>query len=237
MAGKKSTHIEVWKEIPGFDGFDVSSEGRVRSFWKTSLVMVGRTCSRPRIKVETPKVLNQSVSGESYARVSLHGKNHRVHVLVLTAFAGPRPAGREACHSDGNPLNNRSDNLYWGTPHQNALNKTDHGKNRSAKLSRKDVERLIALRKEGTTIAALSKLFGIGEGSVYRRLKPYGLPKTMKTPKLSHLQIEELCTLRRNGMTIGQLSERFRVGQTTVWLLITKRGFKPLESRFGRYSP
>lgn len=44
-----------------------------------------------------------------------------VHILVAEAFLGPRPGGMEECrHLDGDKLNNRADNLRWGTRPGNA---------------------------------------------------------------------------------------------------------------------
>lgn len=50
-----------------------------------------------------------------------------VHVLVLTAFVGPVPAGMEGCHIDGNRANNRRDNLKWGTHRENVADQIRHG--------------------------------------------------------------------------------------------------------------
>ena len=50
-----------------------------------------------------------------------------IHVLVLTAFVGPRPYGMHACHSDGDRLNNRLTNLRWDTVRENALDRVRHG--------------------------------------------------------------------------------------------------------------
>ena len=43
----------------------------------------------------------------------------RVHRLVLEAFVGPCPAGLECRHLDTDPLNNRLENLVWGTREEN----------------------------------------------------------------------------------------------------------------------
>lgn len=43
----------------------------------------------------------------------------RVHVLVLTAFIGPRPAGMVSRHLNDIPTDNRLENLAWGTQKDN----------------------------------------------------------------------------------------------------------------------
>jgi len=40
---------------------------------------------------------------------------------VLEAFVGPAPEGHEGLHGDGDPANNRLDNLRWGTRSENNI--------------------------------------------------------------------------------------------------------------------
>ena len=61
------------------------------------------------------RILKLSPSGK-YWTVRLRGKTHMVHVLILTAFVGPRPDGYCACHGpDFDTANNRLSNLRWDT--------------------------------------------------------------------------------------------------------------------------
>lgn len=46
---------------------------------------------------------------------------------MLTAFVGPCPDGMEGCHNDGDPHNNRLDNLRWDTRANNARDAIRHG--------------------------------------------------------------------------------------------------------------
>lgn len=87
--------------VPGFeDAYAVSDEGVVISFH--------------RLK---PKTLKLSCAGGQRAHLKFsarkHGtmKNYYVHRAVLEAFVGPCPPNHEACHIDGNPGNNRLENL------------------------------------------------------------------------------------------------------------------------------
>jgi hypothetical protein len=45
--------------------------------------------------------------------------NLKVHRLVCEAFHGPCPPGLETLHGDENGLNNRPENLRWGTRKEN----------------------------------------------------------------------------------------------------------------------
>jgi hypothetical protein len=53
--------------------------------------------------------------------------NYGVHQLVLLAFRGPRPAGMETRHLDGEPTNNTPGNLIWGTHKANMEDRVRHG--------------------------------------------------------------------------------------------------------------
>jgi NUMOD4 motif/HNH endonuclease len=115
---------ERWLPIPGYDGYEVSDHGRVRSLdrvvksrWGTPKPIKGRD-------------LVQSSQGR-YKVVSLHKegrmKTVRVHQMVLLTFVGPRPEGMHGCHRDDDPDNNRPENLYWGTPAQNSRDMVNNG--------------------------------------------------------------------------------------------------------------
>lgn len=54
-------------------------------------------------------------------------KNVRLHQLVAAAFV-PNPLGHKlVLHSDGNPANNKADNLRWGSHRDNAADARRHG--------------------------------------------------------------------------------------------------------------
>lgn len=101
---------EEWRPVVGFEGYDVSDQGRVRS-WRTNAGKLGLTCRLLR------------PSGQRYLHVAL-ARNGRmehpnIHVLVLEAFVGPRPQGSWACHGPNGAMDNSVSNLYWATPSRN----------------------------------------------------------------------------------------------------------------------
>jgi hypothetical protein len=94
-----------------------------------------------------------------------------VHSLVLRAFVGPRPAGMCCCHRDGDRVNNRLENLRWGTyKDNNGTDKARHGRvvrgERSphAKLTEVAVKALRELHAEGErgALKTLVAWYGIG---------------------------------------------------------------------------
>lgn len=116
---------ENWLPIAGWDSlYEVSSEGRVRSVPR---MVNGGNGSRA---VRGGRILKQSVT-RGYAHVTLSDRtrtrNARIHVLVASAFLGPRPDGLNACHRNGDSANNAASNLYWGTQLENIHDKRAHG--------------------------------------------------------------------------------------------------------------
>lgn len=104
---------EQWRPVVGFAGYEVSSEGWVRSFVR----------STPRVMAATP-------SGDGHLRVHIGGRsgsNRLIHQLVLEAFVGPRPLGYVTRHLNGDPTDNRVENLAWGTQSENNYDAVRHG--------------------------------------------------------------------------------------------------------------
>lgn len=107
---------EAWAFIPGYEGaYQASSLGRVRS--------VNRTIIRGGRPVRLRGVLlAQTTGNKGYKQVNLaNGTTRRVHRLVAAAFLGSQDA-LQVRHLDGDPANNRLENLAYGT---NAVNQQD----------------------------------------------------------------------------------------------------------------
>lgn len=117
---------------------------------------------KPRLG-EVWRALKPHSNPSGHLRVSLgKGDLRYVHVLVLEAFVGPCPEGMECCHWDGDPSNNRLDNLRWDTPKANHADSVRHGTavfapgtsstrgegNPSSKLTEDQVREIDRLEKE-----------------------------------------------------------------------------------------
>jgi len=114
---------ERWLPIPGYEGhYDVSDLGRVRSWFGLA---------------PGTHILKAWAKGTEHPRVALwlDGQrfDHRVHSLVMLAFVGPRPAELETRHLDSNHLNNRLDNLAYGTHSENEQDKVRNGTHHNAR--------------------------------------------------------------------------------------------------------
>ena len=110
--------MEIWKEIEGHTGYQISDYGRVRSFKNNRHGL----CN-------TPHILKTDINSNGYERVCL-GNNHRmfVHKLVANTFV-PNPDNYPIVrHKDDDRLNNRADNLIWGTQADNIQDAIERGR-------------------------------------------------------------------------------------------------------------
>jgi len=169
--------MEIWKEICGYEGqYAVSTFGRVKS-----LTRVVRQESRAGVfydRAMREKILApRPDSTGRYLLVNLStqnsSKNFSVHRVVLEAFVGSCPVGMEGCHNDGNPLNNRLDNLRWDTKSSNNSDKVAHGtdnrgeRQHNATLTNVQVAAIKSEIKLGDRIAVqVAKLFGTTPGVI-----------------------------------------------------------------------
>ena len=131
---QQHTQDEVWLPVVGYEGrYEVSSHGNVRSLDRLVPYSDGRI-SLKRGRQLKPMRSNGASEGGRHLKVELGRKNLRyVHHLVLEAFVGPRPTGYAGCHNDGDPANNRADNLRWDTYRGNQLDQLAHGTHPFAK--------------------------------------------------------------------------------------------------------
>lgn len=163
-----------WKQISWAPGYEVSDGGRVRS-WRTN----GGRVARPK-----PKYLKPDSDRMGHLRVTLSvgGVTTRrmVHVLVLEAFVGPRPPRQHGCHNNGNPADNRLENLRWDTASGNNRDKEAHGtwqgreNNPAAKLTDEQVEAIKVRLGNGEKHRDIAAVFGVSKSTVTRINKGHG---------------------------------------------------------------
>ena len=151
--------VEEWRPIPGYDGYEASNLGRVRSVDRW--VEQRRRDGFHRRRFLRGKVLAQRSQG-GYRYVPELDYAHR---LVMLAFEGPPPDGMEVAHGDGVRSHNRLGNLTYKTPSSNQMDRVGHGtSNRGersafAKLTEHDV--LMIRQVSDETQVALAKRFGV----------------------------------------------------------------------------
>lgn len=118
---------ETWLPVSGYEGlYSVSDWGRVRSEDR-----IINNAGSGTTYIQRGKILKPSHDGKGYFRVNL-SRNARarvayIHQLVMRTFVGPQLAGVDVCHADGNPANNRLDNLRYDTRAANIVDCQRHG--------------------------------------------------------------------------------------------------------------
>ena len=164
--------MEVWKPIPGYAGYEVSSEGRFRTYRPKN--------GRGPILLEPREINPRALVGKPYLRVTLTndaGKqvDRKAHVLVLLTFRGPAPTSKhQTRHLNGNHKDNRLDNLVWGTPQANAQDRIVHGtqlRGQDIHISVltedqvREIKAEIPNWKRGTT-ATLARKYNVGRSTI-----------------------------------------------------------------------
>lgn len=99
--------MEIWKNIEGFEGYQISNLGRVKSFKRTK-----------------ERILKGSITG-GYIQVEIDKKLKSIHQLVAIAFLNHKPCGHKLVvnHIDHNKLNNKVENLEIVNQRENANRK------------------------------------------------------------------------------------------------------------------
>lgn len=135
----ESTAAELWLPIPGYEWYEASDLGRIRSVPRVIVDRLGRT------RRQRGCVLAPLWSGlEKRPAVQL-GRGHRDYVyrLVLRTFVGPPPDGMEGCHEDGDVRNSKPGNLRWGTRSSNSMDKQRHGTDHERNKTRCPTDHLL----------------------------------------------------------------------------------------------
>ena len=99
--------IEIWKNITGFENYEVSSFGKVRN-------------------KKTGRVLKSSNHGGYYCvgLSNIKTKTYSVHRLVCQAFIPNNENKEHVNHKDKNSLNNNVRNLEWMCPQENSIHRS-----------------------------------------------------------------------------------------------------------------
>lgn len=160
--------MEEWRDIPGYPGYQISNLGNARSLDRV-IYSAGDSRRGSYTRQHKGRILAAKSDAAGYPHCYPFG---RIHCVVLLAFVGVCPAGLEVCHCDGNKLNNRLDNLRYGTQSTNEMDKVAHGtSNRGerhgmAKLTRADV--ICIRRNVSVTAKAYAAAYNVSESCVRR---------------------------------------------------------------------
>jgi hypothetical protein len=156
---------EEWRPVVGWEGwYSVSSFGRVRR------EKAGRTAHAGRV------LAGYNYEKRTYHRITLYRdyeqRNLAVHRLVVEAFIGPIPDGKQVNHIDCNPRNNHLENLEIVTPKENIQHALINGLIRRGEthsntdLTERDVLLIRLLHSLSVDRHKVAAIFGISAQSV-----------------------------------------------------------------------
>ena len=226
---------EIWRSIKGFPGYEVSNHGNVRSYKKFGGARRGWYIADKPVKTLSPATDKRGYRGVNLGKRD--GRPHYIRIakLVTAAFLGPCPNGLEVCHNDGNPSNDRVENLRYDTHKSNmqdAIEQGNMGRSKGGKLTKEQVERIRwelsrIRRTHGATTQAYRKIvedlgmsyqalcdlelgnIHVDAGGPIRKRRLYhklSLPKDVVSIR------EKRC----RGASLFLLAEDFRIGPSAI---------------------
>ena len=150
----------AWNQIAGHPDYFINEQGHILSTkWNKKRLLKGSIDKR-----------------KGYRHIALRDGNGgrtrwRIHRLVLETFIGPAPDGMQCRHLDGDKLNNRLDNLAWGTQSENERDKIRHGtqfwpdkrgeEHPQAKLRTVDIPEIRRMVRDGMTLAEVASKYPV----------------------------------------------------------------------------
>ena len=167
---------EVWKDIKGYEGlYQVSNLGRIKSLygWNGHRYLEREKILKPTSKydkrVSYPRAVIKLIKGKDK-------KDYKVHRLVAQAFI-PNPQNKpQVNHIDGNPLNNRIENLEWCTDRENKIHAIENNL-RIYTINTIDRETMLELLNNGKTYDEIAELLGIAKGTVFNYIRKFKIEK------------------------------------------------------------
>lgn len=194
--------MEIWADIPEFEGYQISNQGRVRSFWYRPIRGRG---ARRELGLDW-HILPVSDDGNGYMKVCLirDGKNYirKIHRLVAEAFI-PNPHDFDTVdHVLSGPegkLDNSVENLQWMSRGDNIRKAWNDGVCKNiVKRSSKPVE-VVDINTGYTMIfpsaTEACRVFGLSGDALRHTMCKYGtaqLSNPYTTFQITYLQGKEL---------------------------------------------
>jgi hypothetical protein len=162
-----------WRNVDGFPGYAVSSDGQVMG--KCGTVLVPKKSGRQGRHMVSLTNRTRRTNGEPIPGTEglTPTKYAYIHRLVCQAFHGAAPSDdHEVGHLNGNHLDNHADNLRWVTAKENQRHRVEHGtsnqgeRNPAAKLTAVEVLSIRDLIAKGMANKDIAAVFGVSTSLV-----------------------------------------------------------------------
>lgn len=118
---------ETWKPIPGYETYEASDQGRIRSTDRLITDELGRERNLKGQVIKPWKI------NKGHLTVAISNKQGQkrflVHRLVMAAFNGSIDDPRSVLHWNDNPEDNRLSNLRYGNQSENMTDSVRNGHN------------------------------------------------------------------------------------------------------------
>lgn len=171
---------EIWNHVNGYKGlYEVSNLGRVWSVarWRKNGENSGYW--------QQGRILKQTYTTTGYLKVELYKNKKRktlkVHRLVAEAFISNTDNKPNINHKDGNPLNNKAENLEWCTQQENIMHALKTGLRKKLYIPKERLKQLYI--DENLTAKEIGKMYGVSHTPIHARLKKYGIKKENPSKK------------------------------------------------------
>lgn len=164
---------EIWKDIPGYeDRYQASTLGRIRSLDRFFERKDWRTGNITQVHVNEKVLTAGRFNAHGHLSVFLRnqqqpdGVGKPVHQLIMLTFVGAAKDGCEVLHKNGNPKDNRLENLCYGTRSENMTDRYRHAQC-GLKLTVSDVKAIRVMLQNGVPQRQIARCFGVSDTTIY----------------------------------------------------------------------
>ena len=223
---------EEWRPLPGYEKlYSISNLGNVRSEERRIYYGDNRT-----LRIEPQKIKKLTIRNKGkylFTTITKDGISGQfgVHRLVAWTFIGEQKSGIEVRHKNGNGLDNRLDNLCYGTRADNMQDAIKHGtfsmgeKHPSCRFS---TEEILYMIKSDLTAKEIAQQFNTSDVVVQRiwRGDRRGIEtihartlkgKRKKITKFTKLTRDQLTILKDFSITQRDAGKILGFPQRTIW--------------------